>query len=309
MASSPGMSSSPGPFLELRSGTLAHLHRFADGHYLYAILDAYDSPSVPEKIKEIGNDRGVCLFTGEAETKYGELAPYLAAVDAGLLDWMVRTVWKAPWGVFLLSKMTLDELREHFQRFLMVRLPDGERWFFRYYDPRILKIYLSNCEPLELQQFFGPARAFAISNAESEDVSFLHFQSDIRQDKQWTALPDGPPLVRKEHFEALQQAVLGDFEDRTMSFLTRSYPERARMLGQDGLRELIHYGSARAERYEIVGEDERSQFIELMLLLGRNFDQESNYGWAQAILNDARVPNVRERINLVREAAQRLPAS
>jgi len=94
-----------------------------------------------------------------------------------------------------------------------------------------------------------------------------------------------------------------------MSFLTRSHPERARMLGQDGLRELIHYGSARAERYEIVGEDERSQFIELMLLLGRNFDQESNYGWAQAILNDARVPKVRERINLVREAAQRLPAS
>lgn len=303
------MSSPPSSILELQTGTLAHLRRFADGHYLYAILDAYDNPSVPEKVKEIGKDRGVCLFTGEAETKYWGLAPYLVAVDGGLLDWMVQTIWKAPWGVFLLSKMTLEELREHFRRFLMVRLPDGERWYFRYYDPRILKIYISNCEPLELQQFFGPVRAFAIPNAESEEVSFLHFQSDSQRDEHWARLPDGPPLVRKEHFEAIQKAVLGDFEERTMNFLTRTHPEQVGMLGRDGLRELIQYGSARAARYEIVGEDERSQFIELMLLLGRNFDQESNYGWAQAILNDARVPNVRERINLLREAAQRLPAS
>lgn len=303
------MSSPPGSLLELRTGTLAHLHRFAEGHYLYAILDAYDSPSVPDKVKEIGKDRGVCLFTGEAETKYWGLAPYLAAVDAGLLDWMVQTIWKAPWGVFLLSQLTLDELSAHFRRFLMVRLPDGERWYFRYYDPRTLEIYLSNCEPLELQQFFGPVRAFAIPNAESEDVAFLYFQSDTQRDEHWPGLPDGPPLVRNEHFEVVQKAVLGDFEERTISFLTRSHPEQARRLGQDGLRELIRYGSARAEQYEIVGEDERSQFIELMLLLGRNFDQESNYGWAQAILKDSRVPNVRERINLLREAAHQLPAS
>jgi hypothetical protein len=303
------MSSSPGSVLELRSGTLANLQRFAESHHLYAILDAYDSPSVPAKVKEIGKDRGVCLFTGDAETKYWGLAPYLVAVDRSLLDWMMQTVWKAPWGVFLLSKIALDGLREHFRRFLMVRLPDGERWYFRFYDPRILNVYLSNCEPLELQQFFGPVRAFAIPNAESEDVSFLYFQPDPPQEENWAKLPDGPPLVRKEHFETLQKAAQGDFETRTMSFLRRTYPERASMLGEGGLRELVQYGSTRAERYQIVGEDERLQFIELMLLLGRNFDQESNCGWAQAILKDPRVPNVRERINLVREGAQRLPAS
>ena len=303
------MSSPPGSLLELRTGTLAHLCRFADGHYLYAILDAYDSPPVPYKVKELGKDRGVCLFTGEAETKYWGLAPYLVAVDGALLDWIIQNIWKAPWGVFLLSKVTLESLHAHFRRFLMVRLPDGERWYFRYYDPRILKIYLSNCEPLELQRFFGPARAFAVPTSESEDVSFLHFQPDSQQDERWAALPDGPPVVRKEHFEAIQKAALGDFEERTMGFLTRTHPEQAGRLGADGLRELIQYGSARAERYQIVGEDERSQFIELMLLLGRNFDQEASFAWAQTILRDSRVPNVRERISLLREAAQRLPAS
>jgi hypothetical protein len=303
------MTPSPASLLELRSGTFAHLRRFADGHYLYAILDAFDNPSVPEKVKEIGKERSVCLFTGEAETKYWALAPYLVAVDAGLLEWMIQTVWKAPWGVFVLSKTTIDGLQEHLRRFLMVRLPDGEHWYFRYYDPRILKIYLSNCEPLELQRFFGPVRAFAIPSSESEDVGFLHFAHDLQQDEHWAELPEGPPLVRREHFEAVQKAVLGDFEDRTMSFLIRTHPERARMLGQKGLRELIQYGCLRAKQYEIVGEDERSQFIELMLLLGRNFDQESNCGWAQAILMDSRVPNMRERINLLREAAQRPQAS
>ncbi len=302
------MSSPPGSLLELRTGSLAHLRRFAEGHYLYAILDAYDNPSVPEKVKEIGNDRGVCLFTGEAETKYWALAPYLTAVDASMLDWMVQTVWKAPWGVFILSKTPMDALQEHLRHFLMVRLPDGERWYFRYYDPRILQIYLSNCEPLELQQFFGPVRAFAIPNSESEEVGFFHFPPGLL-DENWVGPPDGPPVVRKEHFEAVQKAVLGNFEDRTIRFLIRTHPEQARMLGQKGLRELIQYGCLRAEQYEIVGEDERSQFIELMLLLGRNFDQESNCGWAQAILRDSRLPNMRERINLLREAAQRPQAS
>lgn len=209
------MSSPPGSLLELRTGSLAHLRRFADRRYLYAILDAYDSPSVPEKVREIGLDKGVCLFTGEAETKYWALAPYLAAVDAGLLDWMVQIVWKAPWGVFILSKVPMDGLREHLRRFLMVRLPDGERWYFRYYDPRILPVYLSNCEPPELQQFFGPVRAFAIPNPGSEDVSFLHFPPDHQRDEVWARLPDEPPLVRREHFEAVQKAVLGNFEERT----------------------------------------------------------------------------------------------
>jgi hypothetical protein len=301
------MSSPPGSLLELRTGTFAHLRRFADGHYLYAILDAYDSPSVPEKVKEIGADKGVCLFTGEAETRYWAHAPYLAAVDAGLLAWMVDIVWKAPWGVFILSKMPMDGLREHLRRFLMVRLPDGERWYFRYYDPRILPIYLSNCEPLELQQFFGPIRAFAIPNSGPEDISFLHFPTDNHQDEAWAKLPGDPPLVRPEQFEAVQKAVLGDFEERAMKFLIRTYPEQARMLGQNGLRELIQFGCLRAEHYKMVGEDERSQFIELMLLLGRDF--ESNCSWAQAILNNSQVPNQRERINILREAAQRVRAS
>lgn len=297
------MSSSPPP-LEVRVGTVENLRRFADSRYLYAILDAYDSQSIPQKVQEIGKDRGVCLFTGEAETKYWALAPYLVAVDPGLLDWMVQSIWKAPWGVFLLSKLPLHDMKEHFRRFLMVRLPDGERWYFRYYDPRILQIYLSNCESPELQQFFGPVRAFALPEPDSGNVTFLHFQPDNQQDDHWAGLPDGVPMIRKEQFEVIQKAALGDFEARTTSFLTRSHPEQVRMLGHDGLRDLIQYGSSRADRYAIVGENERSQFIEIMLLLGRNFEEESGCSWAQAILNDSRVPNARERIALLRKATQ-----
>ena len=148
--------------LQIQSSSAPGLRKFAAGGYLYALLDDYDNPTVPQKVQDLGQESAVSLFVGEAEKKYWDLAPYLIAVQEETLEWMVRTIWNAPCGVFILSKSGLESLRTHFRRFLIVQLPDGERWYFRYYDPRILKIYLSNCRADELEVFVGPVRACGI---------------------------------------------------------------------------------------------------------------------------------------------------
>jgi hypothetical protein len=42
----------------------------------------------------------------------------------------------------------------------MVKLPDGKQVYFRFYDPRVLRVYLPTCTVEEMRTFFGPIKCF-----------------------------------------------------------------------------------------------------------------------------------------------------
>ena len=123
---------------------------------LYAILDACDEPRVPKKVEELGPERAVSLYRGAAQRDYWAIAPYLVQVDEELLDWIVENLWDDPWGIFAVADAELAELRKHFRRFLMVEDPDGEKIYFRFYDPRVLLQFLLTFDDEETTRFFGP---------------------------------------------------------------------------------------------------------------------------------------------------------
>lgn len=293
--------------LQHQPTSLDRLRKFATGGYLYALLDAYDAPAVPAKVQELGREKGVCLFIGEAEKKYWDLAPYLIQVDEPTLEWMLHSIWCAPCGVFVISKSGLETLRTHFRRFLMVQLPDGERWYFRYYDPRILKVYLENCRVDELDIFFGPVRGFGIMDPESDNVLLLHIMgversrtaSEIANSLIWQ--------VRTEQFQALGEASRRDFEDRMVRHAARLFPEACRTLGEEGVRGLIRHGGARAAVYHLTREADLCKFIELMFAFGRDFDQIPKLPWVSATLLDESIADPSLRLARVVELANRFP--
>jgi len=132
---------------------------------LFAILDACDEPRVPQKVDEL-EDRAVSLYRGSAERDCWAIAPYLAQVDEGLLDWIVENLWDDPWGILAQTTTDLAKLRTHFRRFLMVEDPDGDKMYFRFYDPRVLSTFLTNCTESEAEEFFGPIRRFCVADKE-----------------------------------------------------------------------------------------------------------------------------------------------
>ena len=165
------------PSLRVQQGTPEQLHQFAAGGYLFAVLDATGHPNVPEKARQLA-DSSVSLFQGPAEENHWDVAPYLFHVDESTLTWIEQELWNEPWGVFVMSRSNLEDLRGHLRRFLLVELPDGERWYFRYYDPRILKVYLPACDETELRQLFGAGdsgvRAFGIADPDTKQLFFIH---------------------------------------------------------------------------------------------------------------------------------------
>ncbi len=141
---------------------------------LYALLDASREPSVLKVILE-SKEEYQSLYEGPQGAQLAHFAPYLVRVPqkSALLDTLVQQAWSKSWGVFVTSDTPLKDLRTHFRHFLTVKLPDGTQVYFRYYDPRVLRLFLPTCLPEETTQFFGPVKHFLM---EAEDpATALHF--------------------------------------------------------------------------------------------------------------------------------------
>jgi hypothetical protein len=93
-------------------------------------------------------------------------------------------------------------------------------------------------------------------------------------------------IVRKEQMDAFGELMRKGFEDRMVVHLNEVLPSRSAELGEEKLREEIRFGMESAASYEIVTERDVARYIDLMFLLGRDFDASPATPWARPILTD-----------------------
>ncbi len=112
------------------------------------------------------------LYEGIEGERLAAAAPYLVELskESPLLETLARDAWGRSWGVYLTCDQPFEAVRKHLRRFLLVTDEEGEELYFRYYDPRVLRIYLPTCTPEEAREFFGPFREFLM---EGEDPTSL----------------------------------------------------------------------------------------------------------------------------------------
>ena len=128
---------------------------------LWAVLDGAQDERISHWVRG-GTTPWACLYAGELAPELEEVAPYLVRLLPGRPDSLrlLENGWERSWGVFAVSAAPQAELRRHLRRHLRVRTEEGKTLLLRWYDPRVLRIYLQTCNALELKQFFGPVRAF-----------------------------------------------------------------------------------------------------------------------------------------------------
>lgn len=150
---------------ELVSRVTALLHEQSDP--VFALLDAARDPHVLGLLI-VEENAYRSLYEGPAADDYADFAPYLVELpkDTPLLEVLIREGWNNSWGVFLTSRQPFAEVRKHFRRFLLAELPNGDEVLFRFYDPRVLRVYLRNCNVEETAAFFGPVTSFLIEGEE-----------------------------------------------------------------------------------------------------------------------------------------------
>lgn len=147
---------------------VAALWRDADDEAVYAVLDGAASDELVARLGLEGPPRR-CLYAG-APPALEAAAPHLVALqpDATLTRWLLDEGWGRAWGVYLRTAAPLDALWRHLRRLLEVETERGELLTFRYYDPRVLRVYLPTCTPEELAFVFGPASRFFCEAADLE---------------------------------------------------------------------------------------------------------------------------------------------
>lgn len=141
---------------------------FADeGANVFSVLDG---ASVPGLLMRLYSDQPeyVCLYRGELEPDIAEVAPYLVrlAPEADFTDWVIGQGWGKHWGIFVVTNEDLRAMRRHFRMFLMVYDESGKPLYFRYYDPRVLRLYLPTCNADELSDLFDPILYYLLEGEE-----------------------------------------------------------------------------------------------------------------------------------------------
>ncbi|KRA59182.1 hypothetical protein ASD79_10795 [Caulobacter sp. Root655] len=165
MAAGPHEAGSPNGVqtpLHLRRIAPSYLREAADAGNLYAVVDGCAAPTISDLARSLGPGRAACLYLGDAATNYGDKAPYLLQVDSALAASLGDGASDAAWGCFVVSSSGFEAVRRHLRGWLTVNSPEGEAWLFRFWDPRLLPVFLRASRPDELNAFFGPIDAFAV---------------------------------------------------------------------------------------------------------------------------------------------------
>jgi len=140
---------------------------------LYMLLDAARDQRIYGWLTEL--DEAVqrrSLYQGDVGDSLAHVSPYLLAAREDQPDSLrfAEAGFGESWGLFVTSSAGFDDVRRHLRKFNIVYREDGTPLVFRFYDPRVLRVFLPTCTESELRRFFGPIDAFL---AESEDGDAL----------------------------------------------------------------------------------------------------------------------------------------
>ena len=151
----------------------------ATGLSVWAILDCARDERIYPALRMSQLDY-LCLFSGRLHSQVEAAAPYLVELSPTykFTPRLIEMAWGQSWGVFLRIRDSAN-LRTHLRGFLRVRDESGRILLFRYYDPRVLRVYLPTCDPDQLRTIFGPISSYA---AEAEDGrSLIEYEFDGNQ--------------------------------------------------------------------------------------------------------------------------------
>lgn len=143
----------------------------------YAILDGAQSEEIAAQCQSLPEGLWSLLWeVAVEEPRLLEVAPYLVRLlpDSPFTEWLLREGWGKHWGIFfaLRAPVSLEELKRHFQQFLLAQV-EGEpekHYYFRFYDPRVFRTFMSVCTPEQAQPFFEPVRHFVVEGRQPEEI-------------------------------------------------------------------------------------------------------------------------------------------
>lgn len=96
------------------------------------------------------------LYKGRSEENLASVAPYIVETNEIFEKWIIENGWGESWGYFIECDLPFEALYGHLRKFLIVETEAFKPLYFRFYDPRVIRLFLPTCTTVQLQTFLGP---------------------------------------------------------------------------------------------------------------------------------------------------------
>ncbi|MEK7408390.1 MAG: hypothetical protein AAB225_25235 [Acidobacteriota bacterium] len=107
-------------------------------------------------------------------------------------------------------------------------------------------------------------------------------------------------IIREPQMRAMGLAL---FERWMTDHLRTHFPDQCSGLNDPQLLEFVRLGTQKARSYGFSDEAHCCRYIDLMTILGRDFDSDTELPWARDILTDPAISTPGVRIEMLHEAA------
>lgn len=284
-----------------------------DALQVYALLDSARDEAIAPAIwgSQLPYE---CLYAGILSHALQSAAPYLVhlAPESRFFSKIVSEGWGHAWGIFVIAHrdVTLKALRRHFRTLLRVNDEQKRMLVFRFYDPRVLRIYLPTCTELELSLFFGPVGAFACENEAGDDL-IRHQRSDSSFGGVRSGLPSHTMnilTIRAAQLDAQRHALTAVTIARLTAVLLVRFPDQARPRAHATVREVVAICHACAPSFGLASSNALGRFAHFVLEFGTLPDFADGLRAASEILGrprrttSARLMDLEERARALRAA-------
>ncbi len=144
----------------------------------YCVVDGARSTQIYDTVRRAGED-SACLYDGRLPTVLARAAPYLVRLDPNsrFTRLFYEEGWGQSWGIVIRSSTSLEATRRHLRTLNYVR-SNNRKLLFRFYDPRVLRVFVPTCPKRQLEQLFGPLDAFVVEGEPSDRVHTFQREED-----------------------------------------------------------------------------------------------------------------------------------
>ncbi len=153
-------------------------HHRQPGDILYSVVDAAKDYRLAMASRDLLGEPLRPLFV-KAPHHMDRVGPYMARIQCCnrypdyLKLWAERLGDNG--GILLLSSAWPKAIYSHLRSIFKVYDETGAMFYFRFYDPRVLRTYLPTCTAKEGRQFFGPIRSILVEG--EEEGIMLHYRN------------------------------------------------------------------------------------------------------------------------------------
>lgn len=201
-------------------------------------------------------------------TRYADLAnigPVLVAVEpTSTLAKTFIEEWQARAGIWLETEANEAELIAHLRSLVHVQLEGEVSAFFRFYDPRIIRLWLADLPDTERDRLMGPVRSIRLAEG-----CFIHQKNPDQPCGQYATTPW--LRLSTEQLESVCQSKRDQFAQRMIEHCQRYFPQCLQGLDLLARQQWAQDCQRNAARQGYSAEDEVMSWIGVYAYFGETF--------------------------------------